>query len=175
MRYEDITRATRDSNYVIHIDWDTLLRQVDRYVNERQGARLELMPDFQRGHVWTEAQQLAYVEAKLSGRVPNDMIRCNCIGWGGDFRGPFVLVDGLQRLTAATKFLRGELRPFGHTAQELGPRVPSDVFFLWTINALPTRAAVLQWYIELNSGGTPHSRETLDMVRELLAREPRPA
>ena len=39
------------------------------------------------------------------------------------------------------------------------------------VNDLQTREEVLQWYLELNSAGTPHSKEELDRVKALLARE----
>jgi hypothetical protein len=28
---------------------------------------------------------------------------------------------------------------------------------------------VLQWYLELNSGGTPHTKEELDKVKKMLS------
>lgn len=39
------------------------------------------------------------------------------------------------------------------------------------INNLQTRKEVLQWYIEFNSGGTVHTKEEIDRVKELLAAE----
>ena len=39
------------------------------------------------------------------------------------------------------------------------------------INTLPTRAAVLQWYLEMNAGGTPHADAEIERVRGLLAAE----
>ena len=39
------------------------------------------------------------------------------------------------------------------------------------VNDLPSRGAVLRWYIELNSGGTPHSDAEIGRVRALLEQE----
>lgn len=36
------------------------------------------------------------------------------------------------------------------------------------INDLATRAECLQWYLDLNTGGTVHSATELDMVAELM-------
>ena len=38
-------------------------------------------------------------------------------------------------------------------------------------NDLQTREEVLQWYLELNSTGTPHTKKELDRVKALLNRE----
>ena len=39
------------------------------------------------------------------------------------------------------------------------------------INNLQTRKEVLQWYIELNSGGTVHTDAEIDRVKKLLRKE----
>ena len=36
------------------------------------------------------------------------------------------------------------------------------------INDLQSEKDVLQWYLEMNSGGTPHTQEELDRVKLLL-------
>jgi len=41
------------------------------------------------------------------------------------------------------------------------------------MNDLKTRAEVLQWYIEFNAGGTPHTEAEINRVRELLKKETR--
>lgn len=43
--------------------------------------------------------------------------------------------------------------------------------FKINVNNLLTRREVLQWYVEFNSGGTPHTTEELDRVRALLRKE----
>lgn len=172
MKFTDIPQATRDGNYCVHIDWQSLERQILSYTEERTLAKLDLNPDFQRGRVWTHEQQVAYVEAKLSGRIKIDILRANCVGWMGSFKGPFVLVDGLQRLTAARLFVNNELAVFnGVKRSDFEDHIPSDVSFAFQVNALKTRREVLQWYIDLNTGGTPHSNEEIDRVKSLLATE----
>ena len=36
------------------------------------------------------------------------------------------------------------------------------------INNLKSEKEVLQWYIDMNAGGTPHSSEEIDRVRKMI-------
>ena len=36
------------------------------------------------------------------------------------------------------------------------------------LNDLKSQREVLQWYIDLNSGGTPHSSEEIQRVKQLM-------
>jgi hypothetical protein len=108
-----------------------------------------VVPDYQRGRVWTAAQQRAYIEAKLCKNISLhfDVIRLNCPIWGGRDEpviglDPNVLelVDGLQRLTAGMVFTQDQL-------PVLGGYVASDLInyrmhtsFTIQVNTLPTRA-----------------------------------
>jgi uncharacterized protein with ParB-like and HNH nuclease domain len=86
------------------------------------------------------------------------------------FKGPFVLVDGKQRLTAVLRFLHNELPVFGGYYYEdfedtLSSTTPN---FIFCVNNLPSMQLVLQWYLELNSGGTPHTKAELLRVQKML-------
>jgi len=95
----------------------------------------------------------------------------------------FVVVDGLQRITALLGFVRGEIPAFGHYVYSLLNPPNVECFegklrhlecnsnLLVNINNLPTRAKVLEWYLQMNSGGTPHTEAELNKVRELLETE----
>jgi hypothetical protein len=132
-------------------------------------AVLDLNPDFQRGHVWTREQQIAYVEFKLRGGRGSNTILFNCKGWMHSFEGPYVLVDGKQRITAVLAFLHDEIPAFGHLYSEFtGKLRMTGADFVIQVNDLKTRAEVLQWYIELNAGGTPHTQEEIEKVKQLL-------
>ena len=80
-------------------------------------------------------------------------------------------VDGLQRLTAALAFLHDEIPAFGHYYSEYEDKLPFDVDFIFNVNDLKTKAEVLQWYIEMNAGGTPHDSKEIDRVKALLSAE----
>ena len=59
MKFKDIPKYTRVGSYQVNIPLEALLYQINRYIDEL--CMLELNPDFQRGHVWTEKQQIAFV------------------------------------------------------------------------------------------------------------------
>ena len=171
MNFNDIPSLTKYAGYKCDVSWTYLLEYLDRALNE---DGLDLLPDFQRGHVWTEAQQVAYVEYALrDGAMTGFDLYFNCPGWNrGQRNGPYVIVDGLQRLTAATKFMRNELCAYGLLYREFEGKLGiCHPMFHWHINDLPKRHQVLKWYLEFNSGGTPHSQTELDRVQKLFEAE----
>ena len=119
-----------------------------------------------------KAQQIAYVEHILRGGKGSHEFRLNCPGWQRSYKGPLELVDGLQRLTALRLFLAGGIPAFGHYCYQYEDNIPLRITVSLSINDLPTRADVLRWYIELNSGGVVHSQADIDRVQALLDQEP---
>jgi uncharacterized protein with ParB-like and HNH nuclease domain len=168
--FRNIPAFVDKSYYNITVDWKYLPHTIERYQNEGDDtmAKLEMNPDFQRGHIWTESQQIAYVEYILRGGFSGRDIFFNCNGWMGSYKGPFVLVDGLQRVTAALKFMDSKLKAFGSYYNEYTDRIPTDASFNIHINNLKKREDVLTWYIQMNEGGTPHSQEEIAKVKKLL-------
>lgn len=144
---------------------------------ERQGGIFELIPDFQRGHVWTQEQQVAYIEALIRNRAPT-IIQFNCRGWVDSDEGDgdipvnhFQCIDGLQRLTAARKFMAGEFGVFGgytHTDLKGSPFDPSRRRLQFQIHRFAHRVELLQYYIDLNAGGTQHAPAEIERVRALM-------
>lgn len=145
----------------------------------RDWGGLELCPDFQRGHVWTPEQQQHYIENCLRGIVPVSglLIQFNCSTWSDlgeretDLPPGLQCLDGLQRYTAITEYVKGNVRPFGFTADELvGTRFGhAKMFAKVAIHDFTERTELLQQYLSLNAGGTPHSAEEIERVRALLA------
>ena len=39
---------------------------------------------------------------------------------------------------------------------------------VFNVNDLKTKKEVLQWYIQMNAGGTPHSAEEIERVKKLM-------
>jgi hypothetical protein len=168
MRFKDIPPFTRSADYRVNVGLDFLQESLRGYLE--QG--LDMDPDFQRAHVWTEEQQVRFVEYLLRDGVSGRVIYFNHPGWMGDWKGAFVLVDGKQRLEACLKFLRGDLRVFGHIRPEFKDRISFSIGLVFAVNNLKTRAEVLQWYLDLNTGGTVHTDVEIDKVRRLLEGEP---
>ena len=140
---------------------------------------LDMDPDFQRIHVWTETQQVRFVEHLLRGGNTGKDILFNCPGWDktseanfadGKFLD-FVLVDGKQRLEALRRFFANEITAFGYYRKDITgiPRCFTGLKF--HVNGLQTRAEVLQWYLDFNTGGTIHTEDEITRVRALLAAE----
>lgn len=176
-RFQDIQQFIGDGSgsYAVDISWGYLEDTIAKWI-EHDGLNID--PDFQRGHVWSREKQIRYVEFCLrGGRSARDLL-FNCPGWthGGSKPGDeFVLVDGKQRLEAVRLFMRSELPVFGDNLF----RDYTDSLrmvhsrFRVCVNELATRREVLQWYLELNSGGVIHTEEELERVRLLLDEENR--
>ncbi len=175
MKFSDIPQFTRDGHYQVNVSWDYLEDWIKSHREERSYV-FDVDPDFQRGHVWTEEQQIRYVEFILHGGKSSRVIYWNCAGWMRTFKGPMVLVDGKQRLSAALRFLSDEIPAFGHKRSEYTDKMRiGHIDFLMNVNDLNTRAEVLQWYLDLNTGGVVHTTEEIEKVRRLLDAEKRKA
>lgn len=172
MKYSDIPQFTRSGTYQVNIPLEYVKREIDSFINEDD---LQLNPDFQRGHVWTKKQQIAFIEFLLRGGKSSKVIYFNCPNWlGNRSRGQyndFVVVDGLQRLTAVLAFINDEIPAFGIYHKDYEGRVPLGIDLIFNVNNLETKAEVLQWYIEINSGGTPHTNKEIERVKTLLEEE----
>lgn len=152
---------------------------------------LQLDPDFQRAHVWTREQQISFIEYFMRGGKSGRDLYFNHPNWMGAFRGEFVLVDGKQRIEAMRAFLDNEFPifdskdldpdavqelvdfcvPGGYYYRDFGGKIGMLDNFVVHVNDLKTRAEVLQWYIDMNSGGTIHTKDDIEKVRKLLNQE----
>jgi hypothetical protein len=168
MRFKDIPHFTRPPSYRVELPWNQLERWIEEHQNEYKSASLDLDPDFQRDYVWTEEQKTRYIEYILKGGQSGREIYFNCAGWMGNFQGPFVIVDGKQRLNAVRQFFRNQIKAFGYYFNEFEDRIPSNAHFNMCVNDLPTRERILQWYLDLNTGGTSHTDEELNKVRAMM-------
>jgi len=177
MKFSEIPQFMAEGNYEVNTSLDFLQDRIDCWVQE-DGILLD--PDFQRGHVWTEKQQIKWLEYFLQGGKSGRILYFNA-PWWGDFAKDkyeytdFVLVDGLQRLTAFLKFLNNELPIFGGFLRcQFKDRLilaKSNSNLKININNLKTKKDVLTWYIQMNEGGTPHTEDELDKVKILLDQE----
>lgn len=172
MRYKDIPQFTRAGGWECDFDFPfRFVREIDRMIKE---DGLQLNPDFQRGHVWTDDQQIAYIEFLLRGGKTARVIYLNNPNWQihkSDSYTDFVCVDGLQRITAIKRFVNDEIPVFGAYQSEYEDVPSISTSMKINVNDLKTRREVLQWYIDFNAGGTIHTDVEIQKVRMLLAQE----
>jgi len=165
---------TPKPNYRVDVMWDFLEEHLGHW--EERGEKhpsmgsLNLDPEFQRGHVWTPEQQTQYIEYILKGGMSGRDIYFNCVGWFKDWRGPFVIVDGKQRLQAARLFMANQVPVFGgYFRKDIEGRLSLNAGFVFHVNELDSEAKVLKWYLEMNTGGTPHTTAEIEKVQKMLA------
>jgi len=83
-----------------------------------------------------------------------------------------ILVDGKQRIHAVLRFLHNEIPAFGTLFNDYKDRLTMTMAsFTFCVADLPTRAQVLQWYLQFNAGGTAHTPEEIERVKALLEAE----
>lgn len=167
MKFKDVPKFTSEGQYNANMRLPYFVRWIDENIKE---LNLQLNPDFQRGHVWTEQQQIAYIEYLIKGGESATTIYFNHPGWQDTWEGEFVCVDGLQRITAIQRFLNNEIKVFGHylNGYEDSKILLRRLTIKVNINNLQTKKEVLQWYLDMNTGGTVHKKEEIDKVRKMI-------
>lgn len=168
-KFKDIPLFTSDGNYQIDLD----IKRVPNWIKDEQEWGLQLNPKFQRGHVWTEEQQIAWLEYFLRGGKSGNVIYFNNPSWHYNVKdgayNEYVCVDGLQRITAIMHFINNEIKVFGSYFKEYeDPRVLHRFTIKFNVNDLKSEKEVLQWYLDMNSGGTPHSTEEIEKVKKMI-------
>lgn len=163
-------------NYIIDIPFELIYVNIQKYISERN---LNLTPDFQRHHCWNNEQRSAFIEHVLRGGGKEKLILLN------ENDEEFVLIDGLQRLTAIQLFIQNKICAFGSFYEEFDfisgcIKIPNTTNFrrikvpittgikLGILN-LRSRAEVLSWYINYNACGVNHTEEELNKVRQMLS------
>lgn len=172
-RFKDIPQFTSSGSYQVNYPLTSLVREIEEEVSE---MGLQLNPEFQRGHVWTEEQQIAWLEYHLRGGKSGNTIYLNNPFWNS-YKEPkqneysdYVCVDGLQRITAAQRFVHNEIKVFGSYFKEYEDRLrlANDATMILNVNNLKSEKEVLQWYVDMNAGGTPHASEEIERVKKMI-------
>ena len=169
-RFRSIPHFTRRAAYAVDVSWRYLTKQIEMDIEE---MGLDLNPDFQRGHVWDQDKKIAFVEFVLRGGDSAQNLYFNCPGWDAGALGPYVLVDGKQRIDATLGFMADKVPAFGYLYSEFTDKMAcmTGPGFKWHVNNLETRSEVLNWYLDLNTGGVVHTLDEIERVRSLLAKE----
>ena len=168
-RFKDIPQFTSEGCYQVNYPLTSLVKYIEE---EIETVGLELNPEFQRGHIWTEEQQIAWLEYHLRGGKSGNTIYLNNPFWHSGIiteAGKYVCVDGLQRITAAQRFVHNEIRVFGSYFDEYEDRIRTlPATMILNVNDLKTEREVLQWYVDMNAGGTPHTSGEIERVRKMI-------
>lgn len=64
--------------------------------------------------------------------------------------------------------MNNEIKVFGSYYKEFDDKLSFDVDLIFNINNLKTEKEVLQWYVDMNSGGTPHTNEEIERVEKMI-------
>lgn len=71
---------------------------------------------------------------------------------------------------AAQRFIHNEIKVFGSYYREFIDRIKVlPATMILNVNNLKTEREVLQWYVDMNAGGTPHTNEEIERVKKLLS------
>lgn len=81
----------------------------------------------------------------------------------------------MQRTTAFMKFINGEIKAFDQyfndfcfTKREIcGNPLPEFRVNVY-MNHLENKKEILEWYIDMNSGGTPHTNDEIERVKKMI-------
>lgn len=157
--------------------WDAIQRMVEG----RSAERFDLNPDYQRGPVWTVQQEREFVGFLLDGgECPKIVVQRyesqrNAPAGHDYYKLPLEVIDGQQRLRAICAWMRGKIDALTPEGDSLWFEDSNEVDrrgLLLTIYYVDLpRVERLRYYIKLNQGGTVHTRQEIDRVRELLAAE----
>lgn len=136
------------------IQWDARGRKNPHGLRVVMGY---FLPTWQRGLVWTEAQDIAFIESAWRG-IPLGTYSFNMLFDGSTI--DMILIDGQQRMNAIQRYLNDEFPVFGYRWSEVtivdqrvwGMQVQFGCYRCRTKDETYLRA----YYDLMNFGGTPH-------------------
>lgn len=169
MKFQDIPQFPH-SCWRVNVDFKYVKNTLDRWSERGEGENLILEPDWQRGHIWTEQQQIAFVEYMLKGGTTGRDIYFNCSTWQGESNTPIYCVDGLQRLNAVTRFTNNEIPAFGIFYKDFEGWCRAELNF--NMLKVKNKRDLLTVYLDMNSGGTPHNPKELKRIQEMIDNTP---
>ena len=163
-KFADIPLITV-AKYHVDVFWTYIEDWIDR-------EEVDMNPDFQRDYIWTQKQKEQYVEWILRNGNSGRDIYFNHPGWFRSFEGNMVIVDGKQRVEAVIGFLHNEVKAYGYYMNEYTDKFRiMQCGFSVHVADLETREEVLKWYLDMNTGGTVHTDDEIQKVKDLLKGE----
>jgi len=159
-KFSDIPQLTL-ARYHVNISWLYL----EEWMEE---TYIDMNPDYQRSYVWNEKQKERYIEWILKGGQSGKDIYFNHPGWFRDWDGNMEIVDGKQRISAVIGFLHDTVKAYGYYRSEYKDKLHYNNDFNVHVLDLTSREKLLQWYVDMNSGGTIHTDKDINKVKDLL-------
>lgn len=165
--YKDIFR---DSNVVIHEN--CIMDINDLLLKGREYGDQFIIPEYQRGLVWSETQKVNLIKTIMAG-IPIGTFVFARQAYNKETLKKlptriYYLLDGQQRLNAIQGFIDDEFAVDGHFFKDL-PYLDKRTFidfhnFGSMIINEPTLEQELDFYFKLNFGGTAHTKEDLEKI-----------
>lgn len=145
--------------------------------------QLEMIPDFQRGLVWSQENQIYFIECMLKNLLPKSAYNLT-FNMPYFFNTPthksenptkyknLVCIDGLQRFTTIENFVLGKFKVFNDQIAIDDLRfTPFDLKGkTFTINVFEydNTQDILNLYLNMNTGGIAHADSEIKRVKALL-------
>lgn len=176
LNFQDIPQFPR-SYYRVDVELRYLQEHLDHWAERTTSDLPEVLimnPTWQRGHVWTPEQQTSYVEYMLKGGTTGKQVYFNCSSWNGNYDTPIYCVDGLQRITALTEFMKNKVPVFGgHYLNDIEGNIRLlNVTLSFNMLKIKNTKELLKVYLDFNSGGTPHNPNELKRIQEMIDKTP---
>lgn len=149
-------RASGQSTTMVFLSGKHQARETPLGPGERQLGWF-VLPPFQRPPVWTQAQQIRFLESCWMG-LPIGVFIYNRTRHDGPYDA--WLLDGQQRVTAVLAYMADEFPVFGYRFSELTiydiRRWEMSVAFPALMTNLESEEQLREVYDRLAYGGTPH-------------------
>ena len=125
--------------------------------------------DYQRDHVWTLDDKIALIDSIFNNiDIGKFVFIQRSFGVEGKI---YEILDGKQRLTAIAEFVEGRFEYNGCTFADLSSYDKNRFEnhpIAWGYLERPTKRAVYETFIKLNTCGRPMKNEDIDKVKNLL-------
>jgi hypothetical protein len=134
---------------------------------------LDLNPDYQRGNVWGLQQKKSLIESIFKNI---DIGKFTIIRrpFKEDLEHYYEVLDGKQRIIAASEFFEGRYTYRGKRYQDLHPFDQyhfRDYAISYAETEPLTNEQKYRYFLKLNTTGQPHDQKHLDKVKEMWEKE----
>lgn len=154
------------SEYLTSLSLDELSNVAKIYDWVTMEEMLNSQPDYQRELVWDLNKKQNYILYRLQGGEDNMTFNIS-----DNLQEPFEVVDGQQRLNAIIEFYEGKFS-INYKGQDLflrdieWPNIP----IVYRRTNFTDKCKLIQYYIDLNTGGVLHSNEDISVATKELDR-----